>query len=160
MEESLQPITWTIPEYTERRHSNDWYWSIGLATFVAIVLSIFYKNYLLGVLLAIGISSLLYFTARAPRLFTISLNERGMRLNEILFLYSDIQAFWIEEEDQLAPGHPRHLLIMTNRRVMPLIALPIDGMDPEPIKQRLAPFIKEEPLEEPKTHKFLEVLGF
>ncbi len=160
MQESPDALSWSIPEYTPRNHSNDWYWGIGLVTLIAIIASIVLGNFLLGVLLLIGVGSLLYFTARPPRLLTVTLGARGLRLNETLFLYSTISAFWIEEADIVPPGHDRHLLIMTNRKVMPLVAIPIGEVPPALIKDKLTPFIKEQELVEQKTHQFLELLGF
>jgi hypothetical protein len=158
--EEAEALSWSIPEYTPRNHSNDWYWGIGLATAVAVVLAVIFGDFLFGVLLFIGVGSLLYFTARAPRLLNVTLGSRSIRLNETLFVYSQIKAFWIEEEEAVPPGHDRHLLIMTDKRVMPLVAIPIGDVPPEVIKEKLAPHIKEEEMAEQKTHVFFELLGF
>jgi hypothetical protein len=120
MEENLDAVSWSVPEYTARTHSNDWYWGIGLVALAAIVTAIIFGNFLFGALLLIGFGSLMYFTARPPRLLSITLGSRGLRLNETLFVYSQIKAFWIEDIETIPEGHDRHLLIMTNRRVMPL----------------------------------------
>lgn len=158
--EETTALSWSVPEYTARHHSNDWYWGIGLGTLVIVVLAIVYGNILFGALLIIGIGSLLYFTARPPQISTITLGARGLRLNDTLFLYSKLKSFWIEEENAIPEGHDRHLLIMTDRRVMPLLAIPIGDVPPEEIKARLLPHVQEEELIEPKTHQFLEILGF
>ena len=160
MSESTDNLTWTVPEYKERSHSNDWYWGIGLATLVAVVLSIYYGNYLLGVLLALGIGSLLYFTSRTPRELSITLGHRDIKINETTFPYIKIKSFWIEEPDTILEGNDRHLLIMTDKHVMPLVAIPLGSVDPAIIREKLIAVVKEEEMAEVKTHQFLEVFGF
>lgn len=156
----METITWSVPEYETRPHTNDWYWGVGLILLVAFGLTVYWGNYLFGVLLIIGIGSLLYFNTRTPREMEITLGERGIKINENLNLYKDIEAFWIEEENALPEGHTRHLLIKTNRRVMPLVAIPLGDVPEQKIKEKLSPVIKLEELSESKTHHLFELLGF
>jgi hypothetical protein len=158
--EEMQSLSWSVPEYNPRFHSNDWYWGIGLVTLVVVIVAVVYGNILFGALLIIGVGSLLYFTAREPQLLTITLSARGLRVNDTLFVYSKITAFWIEEEDTIQEDHDRHLLLMTDRRIFPLLAIPIGDTPPEEIKARLLPHIEEREMAESKTHQLFEILGF
>jgi hypothetical protein len=152
------PISWSVLEYHEKNHTTDWYWTVGLITLVILVACVFFKNYFLGVLLLLGIGTLTYLTIRKPETVTVTLQEKGIQIRTELFLYRNLKAFWIEEEEQA--NSDRHLLILTKRLYSPLIALPLGDVAPETIRQALLAHIPEQEMRENISHKFLEVLGF
>ncbi len=152
-------VSWSTLEYDQKNHTVDWYWTVGLGTLVIVALSIWFKNYLLAFLILIGISTLTYLTIRKPESVTITLDEKGIRIRNQLFLYRNLKGFWVEEEPQ-ANGD-RHLLIMTDRLYSPIIALRLGDVAPEIIRQELLKHdVPEQEMKENVSHKFIELLGF
>lgn len=45
---------WQSPEYEWTSRGNDWYWAVGTVAVVAIGLAVFFKNYLLAILMLVA----------------------------------------------------------------------------------------------------------
>lgn len=151
-------LKWEALEYTQKNHTVDWYWTVGLVTVVVIVACIFFKNYLLAFLILVGIGTLTYLTVRKPEHVSIVVDSKGILIRNDMYPYRNLKAFWVEEEPQ--ENGDRHLLIMTSRTYSPLLAIPLGDVAPEIIRQGLLPYLKEEEMRESVSHKFVEMLGF
>ena len=155
MEKTVQ---WTAYEYQEKEHSVDWYWSVGLVTLIIVIASIYFKDYLFGLIMLLGIGTLVYLTIRTPREIPISIEDRGIRVRNELYLFRDLKNYWIEDEPQR--NGDRHLLIHTKRVYEPVIGLPLGDVAPETIRQALKSHVEEKEMHENPSHQFLEMLGF
>lgn len=151
-------LSWSVPEYDQQQHGVDWYWTVGLVTLIIIIACIYFKNYLLGFLIFVGISTLTYLTIRKPEMIEISIDEKGITIRGRLYAYRKLKGFWVEEEAQ-HDGN-QHLLIMTDRVYSPLVAIPVGTIAPETIRQALRPYLKEKELHENVSHRFMEFFGF
>ena len=151
-------LSWEIPEYADKKRSVDWYWTIGLVTLVIIIGAVYWHDTLFGLLILLGIGSLTYLTVRKPEMVTIAITKRGIMARNEFFTFKSIKGFWVETEPQV--NGDQHLLIMTARTYNPIIALPINGIAPEKIRQLLLPHLQEEEMRESVAHKFMEMFGF
>ncbi len=154
----MEQISWSVLEYEQKPHSVDWYWTVGIITLIIVVACIYFKNYLLGLLIFVGVGTLVYLTIRKPETVTITIDEKGIYIRNELYPYRKIKAFWVEEEAQ--HDGSQHLLVMTNRTYAPLIAIPLGDMSPEKIRRALQPHAKETEMTENVSHRFIEMLGF
>ena len=93
--------------------------------------------------------------AQPPELTTIGIYERGVRVGEINYPWSDIISFWVEEET----SEPQ-LLIDTTKLLSPNLVIPLSDVDPETVREVLQHFAEEKFLKEPVSHKLVELLGF
>lgn len=158
MEKEMETLTWSVFEYEEKNRSIDWYWTVGLISLAIIIASIYFKNYFFAVLIFISVITLLYLTIRKPEELSITLNKDGIRVRNELFMYRTLKGFWIEEPS--SNGHPRHLLILTDRVYSPMVAIPIGDIAPEILRMKLKPFVEEKEMQENPSHRFIEMLGF
>ena len=156
MEKSL--ITWSILEYREKNHSNDWYWTVGLVTLIIVGFSFYQKNYLFGFLILISIGTLTYLTMRKPELLDVQVLEDGIKIKNEFFLYRRLKGFWVEDKHE--HENEQHLLLLTDRFYSPMIAIPIGDVAPELLRSTLEPHIEETEMHENPSHKFLDILGF
>jgi hypothetical protein len=74
-----ESISWSTPEYDKKDHTVDWYWTVGLVTLVAIALCIYFKDFLFGFLLFIGIGTLTFLSTRDPQTIDITITYKGSR---------------------------------------------------------------------------------
>lgn len=151
-------ISWSALEYKQKNHTVDWYWTVGLVALLVIAACVYFKNYLLGFLIFISVSTLTYLTIRKPEMMLITLEDKGIRVRNEFFQYRKLKSFWIEEEAQ--PNGDQHLLLLTDRVYSPLLALPLGDVAPEAIRQALLAHIPEQEMRENVSHKFVEMLGF
>lgn len=155
MEETL---TWDVLEYHEKDRTTDWYWTVGLVTLVAVGVSFYFQNYLFGILILIGVGTLAYLTIRKPQIITVQITDKGVEVRHELYPYKSLKAFWIEQD--VPAEHDTHLLLLTSRLYLPMIAIPIGDVAPEKIRELLQDKVEEKELVENPYHRFLEILGF
>lgn len=121
MDGQEQVISWSVVTHTHKERSADWYWAFGLFTLGGIALSIFFTNYMLAIILVLGMGSIGILAARGPREHNVRIDKRGIAIDGTLYIYRTIQSFWVEEETD----EPR-LFITTSGLLSPHITIPLD----------------------------------
>ena len=155
MEENLdREIVWGIYEYSHSEKSVDWYWALGIIAIAMFVSTIIFHDFLFGVLILIASSMFAYLSIRKPNIIKVTVNDKDITINETVYPYKKLRSFYIDT-DIAEP----HLLLVSDRFFMPLIAIPIHDVDPESLHAILADHIKEQEMHEPQSHKIMEFLG-
>ena len=113
-------------------------------------------NTLFALLLLIGGTTIGIVANREPRIIPFAVNNRGVRVDDMLYPYSTLECFYIDEDHELGP----QLLVRSNKFFMPLIVMPIPEEFIDEIEAILEPRLAEQHLEEPLAHKLLEIFGF
>lgn len=149
------PIEWEAHEYTHIEKSVDWFWAVGLIAVTLAIIAIILNNILFAVLIVIGTGALLLFSVRRPRIIDFAITKRGIQIDGQLFPYSTLESFWVE--DRLFNDK---LLIKSQKPMMPLLTLPIDGFDPDEMRETMSQFLPEEEHEDSFSHHMMEWLGF
>lgn len=149
-------VIWEAPEHHHVEKNGDWFWILGILTIVLSVTTFFLGNTLFALLIFIGGITFGLVANRAPAMLTHSVTNRGLRVGNILYPYSTLECFYIDEDHERGP----QLLARSNRFFMPLIIMPIPGEYIDEIETILDPRLPEEHLEEPLVNKLLELVGF
>jgi hypothetical protein len=98
---------------------------------------------------------MLILAARQPKMITYAVTQRGLRIDEKLYPYTTLEAFYIEEEGQFGP----QLFVRSEKLFMPLLILPLPEEYSDAIESIIAERLPEEHIEEPFAHKLLEFFG-
>ncbi len=152
----MQPlISWEAPEHYHSEKNNDWYWAVGIITITASVLAFMFGNVIFGILIIVGVFSLVVHAARKPHFIHIEINDRGIVIDNILYPFLTLESFWIDAHEQ-----PSKILIKSTKTFMPYISVNIEEVDPEKVREILLNYIAETEHHEPVTQKILERLGF
>lgn len=152
----MQPlISWDAPEHHHTEKDNDWYWAVGIITLTAVVLAFIFGNIIFGILILVGVFSLVVHTIRTPGLVHVEINDRGVIVGDVLYPFLTLESFWIDAEE-----HPPRLLIKSTKTFMPFITLHIADVDREAVREVLLKYIAETEHHEPLSQKILESLGF
>jgi hypothetical protein len=157
--EQNDTIGWDILEYEEKNRSIDWYWGVGIATITIVALAFIFGDILFGILILIAVCSLAYLTIRKPEMVHVEIGQKGIKAGDELYPYHNLLSFWIEREET----HPndRHLLLMSKRKLMPLITIPLPlEFDENILRNKLLENLEEQELQDSRLHKFVEILGF
>jgi hypothetical protein len=82
----------------------------------------------------------------------------GVRIDNKLFPYATLEAFWVQDNNE----HNRvsELLIRSKRTMVPLLVIPLDGVNTEEVRDFLLYNLLEKEMEESLSHVILESLGF
>ncbi|NBV42507.1 hypothetical protein EBR96_07045 [bacterium] len=132
--------TWEGAEYEHLEKTTDWYWGLGIVVVTGIVIAIISKNYLMVILLAVGGIMLAIYANDRPDPVHVEISERGIKLNQELYLFETIQSFWMYRD------HKNHdqIIIVTGRKIMPqrIVSLP-DDIPATELRSFLLRFITE-----------------
>ena len=148
-------LAWHAQEFFYRKKTPDWFWILGITTLTGAVVAVVFGNALLAVLIIIGAFAMALAGAKTPRHLSVLLSDRGIRINETLYPYQNLDSFWVSD----ATGRPPQLIFASKRLLMPLIMIPIDEVNPEDVRAFLTNRLQEKEHEEPFSQKLLEFIG-
>lgn len=156
MEEiTINKIEWSAPEYKHEDKSMDFLWTIGLVTLVVFGLAIWKNNYLFAVFIAISGASLLFFSIRQPEEISFSIDTTGLSMGKNKYIWKDVKGFNIKKEE----GY-NVLLIEINKYLLPIYTIPLPDELINEVKESLLKVTPNKELEESKSMKFVEKIGF
>jgi hypothetical protein len=148
-------ISWDAPEHHHTEKNNDWYWAVGIITLTTAALSFIFGNVIFGILIIVGVFSLLVHASRTPRTIHIEINDRGVVVDNTLYPFLTLESFWIDAHEE-----PAKVLLKSAKFFMPFITVQIADADKERIREILLNYIAETQHHEPVSQKILERLGF
>ncbi len=154
MENEQTSLSWSAHEYEWKERSVDWFWTIGLIAIAVLVGAVLLGDTLFGILLALGLGLIAYLSIRKPEIITVVVNEKGILIGENFLPYKKLKHFYVAK-DSASPS----LLLMTDRFFIPMASVPLEGSDPDIIREYLLPHLEEKEMEESRSHKILERFG-
>ena len=152
------PFIWEAHEYLFQEKTSDWYWAVGIVTISAAVLSIIFGNILFGLIILIGGFTLSVFAARKPGIVRYEIGKTGILIDKRFFPFGTLESFWVEDNRHV--DMQSKLLIKSQRVIVPLIVIPLEGISPEDLRDFLLDHLLEEHHTEPLGQKIMEGLGF
>jgi hypothetical protein len=119
---------WMGRNYTFEEKGSDWYWALGIIATAAVIACILFGNVILALVVAAGAGALALEAAKAPREHYFAITERGVVIDESLYLYKDMLSFAVMEyaDETLPPS----LSIRTKHLFAPHLMIPIVNHDP------------------------------
>lgn len=156
MNEEVRGIAWEAYEHHHIERKSDWFWGAGILIVASCIASILLGNTLLGILIATGGVVMLILAARPPKIVSYAVTQRGLRIDEKLYPYTTLEAFYIDEDYHFGP----QLLVRSEKLFMPLLILPIPEEHSDIIEAIIAERLPEQHIEEPFSDKVLEFFGF
>ncbi len=148
-------IEWQSLEFSYRNHTKDWYWSVAIITITTTALAIILKQPIFALFIIIAVLTLVLLATREPKNLSCAINDRGIVVDDTLYPFLNIESFCVISDE-----HDPRIIIKSIKKLMPLVVIPIDEIDPEAVREILLKYIAEEDLHEPLSIKILERLGF
>lgn len=155
--EPSRSIQWKAPEFYHFTKSPSWYVIIVGAAVALLVLSVWQKNFLFGVFIAIAAGLMIYFGRKEPRVLEFKIDDEGIAIEDDRFYtYSDLKSFWIRRR---APELDE-LVIVTKSAFKPHLKILCQPQLEREIKDFLKPQLKEAEHEDSVIDALAEWLGF
>jgi hypothetical protein len=159
-----QTISWSVSTHTHKERSTDWYWAFALITLAGIGVSIFFANYMLAVILFVGMGSISILAVRGPREHSVRIDKRGIAVDGTLYPFRTIQSFWVEIEDaheDYPDYEPRARLFLTTSGILsPHMTVPLDNAEhARQVREYLRHILKEEEQHPHFAEHVAEILG-
>ncbi len=151
-------IQWEALEHAHRKEkSQDWYWALGLIVVSVAVASILLGNTLFALLIIVASLALGLSAGDTPNKHTYTINTRGVSVDETLYPYKSLEAFWIDE----TRPHENVLLLDLQKPLVPHLVIKIpDTVDINDLQDYLLDYLPEEEMYESASHRLAEMFGF
>jgi len=150
-------ITWDTFEYDYTHNPLQWYGILFLASGILIAISVMSNNILLAGFLLVASFLLVAFSRRKPELVRVTVTKRGIRKEQELYPYIDIDHFFILEEGDATPL----LLIERRSGIQRVLSIPISrDVDTEILKEVLSEHIPETHMRRPGVDILVDRLGY
>ena len=150
----MQPLTWQTHEYYHSPKSNDWFWALGIVALAVAFVSVLLGNILFAIFVVLAGFCLALYASRHPKVITVEITSKGVRVNNTIFPFSEIHNFAVAA-DVRVPS-----VVLTMKKIfMPHILIPLGDMSAEEVKAALSPKLSEEHYVEPLSVKIFEAFG-
>ena len=150
-------IEWQEHEHHHHHRSNDWFWIVGTIAIVGAILTTYFGNIILALLIVFaGFTALLHGHSK-PKIIDFKITRRGVQAGDSMFPYSTLESFWVIDE-----AVDDRIILRSKKFMMPYIVLPFDSTktDPDEIREYLLEYLDEEEMDEPVLQRVMENLGF
>ncbi len=156
-----EKLTWSALEYEDKERSRDWFWALGIIVITSSIAAIIFGDYFFAGLLILSGLILGFFAIKKPEVINYELNDAGLKIQDRLYPYENIKAFWVQVAVPSNPKIKPTLFIHSQRAFMPVISMPIAENMAETIHAVFsAQNIPEQEMREHVSEKIVEVLGF
>ena len=148
-------IEWEAYEGLHATRSIDWFWGVGLTGVIIGIIAILLGNILLALLSIIGCATIVLLSLKTPQLRYYALTPRGIIEENKLYLWAELNVFWIQETD------PPTLLVQSTKSFVPMLDLPLpETVDSQLVFDYLFQYIDDEFLRHSTLHQLMNRLGF
>ena len=151
----LEKIEWQAPEYKHEEKSMDFLWAILLIALVMCGFAVWKANYVFAIFILVGAASLILFSIRHPQDITFTIETSGLSLGKDKYEWKKIKGFNIKKENNYTV-----LLIEIDKYLLPVYTIPLTAELVDKVRENLLKIIPNIELEESKSMKFMEKLGF
>ncbi|MHB1316742.1 MAG: hypothetical protein ACYCZW_02700 [Minisyncoccota bacterium] len=148
-------ISWKAPAHIHTEKSSDWYWIVGIISFTLAVISILLGNILFAVLIIVSTFTLTLYSTKPPAIIRMELIQNGIKIDNLVYLYTNIESFWIEEQELV----PR-ILFKMNRKLAPYVVVLTGDANVDEVRDELLVHLPEIKHSEPFLEKLFIYIGF
>lgn len=154
--DSRKKFEWKSLEHHHTEKSDDWFWGIGIVAVGTAILSIYFNNLLFALIILLGAFASILHAHTPPKILDYGVTRKGIRVGDRIYPYSDLESFWIIDEEI-----NDRILFRSRKHFMPLIIIPFDSTrtNPEELSDFLLDYLDEEELAEPFMQVLMEFFG-
>ncbi|MBD3328193.1 hypothetical protein GF340_02700 [Candidatus Peregrinibacteria bacterium] len=143
---------WRAPEFIQQKKGAKWYLTAGIILGLLLLLTIFYSNWTLTIVLVVLAGVYLYLQKKhPPKEITVKITDMGIYVGHMYFQYSHIKAFWI-----IAENGVKTLNLLIPKRYISEVKIQLMDQNPAAIRRIL---ITQIPEMEGKHENVIDVLA-
>jgi hypothetical protein len=148
---------WQTSEFEFKEKKKNWFWLVGFAGFVLVVIAVLMTNYLLAFLIVLGVFLMFTQANSQPLDIDVEISEKGVSIHETMHSFETIRAFWLKE----TKDEEVMLILLTSQTMTPIESVIVpEDIDPLELREYLLEFIPEEELRESYTDRLMKTIGF
>ncbi len=148
-------LSWNAPEYIRNPRTADWYWGISLLGIAGVAASVYFSNYLFGVVVLLSAVMVIAYAVKPVHIIPVGFYDTAISISGKMIPYDKITCFWIAH-------HPREgakLLLRSDSVSLPAYILPLAGqISEEQVRFYLAEKVPESEITIPILVQLFEEL--
>ena len=109
-------IEWHSPEHHFDRKTIDWYWILGIGALAISSLSIYFGNFLFGILIIVASATIGILSYKETKMLETKITAKGIIIGSYLHPWLSYQSFWIEEDHIHGP----RILLRPMNKILPI----------------------------------------
>jgi len=149
-------MQWSAPEYEYRKKTPDWFWAVGIIAVVVTIISLLYNNILFAIFILLGAFTLMMYAAKQPKIFSFTIGEHGIQINDENYPFLSLKSFWIHRYET-----GDILIVESGKMLLPYLRIPISHDVPtEHIREFLLENLPERAHRESFSETVMEYFGF
>lgn len=149
-------MSWEAPEYIAYKKTTAWYVVFGIVLALLLFSAFLLQSVLTGVVFLLSGILIFVYSERPPRRVPYEIRTSGVSINRRVYLYRDLSAFNVVER-----GDTVYMLLKSRRLIMPLIHVPLTGLDFQEVSEVMGAHLEEDDqLIEPFADVLSHWLGF
>ena len=152
----FSPLEWSDFEYNYYQKDSNWYWYVASGALLIIIAAVLMRNFLFAALAVAAAFAVIMFGAQKPKKVNFYIDARGIGIGRHIHAFSELKSFWIHYD----PPAKKELILESNRKLLPLIKIPLGDTDPNAVREFLIKMLKEKKQEESLLETIAERLGF
>ncbi len=138
-ENDILALEWSAPEYEYSPKSKEWYIMLGSVCVSLLIIAIYFKNLLMGVLIFTGGFTIAIMAGKKPKIVKIGIDTRGITMEKQMYSYKNIKSFWVEYE----PPKRKEIILTLKEGIMPVVKIPLGKSNPNEVRKFVLRFAKE-----------------
>jgi len=146
---------WRALEYEYYIKNKSWFIFWGIFALILSVLAVFQKNYLFLLVVGLGYFCVIMYTIRKPNICNFAITAKGIRINNILYKFSNLKSFCISSFD-----NGKEIRFQGKKIFMPEIKIPLKDHNPNKIRKFLIKHLPEKEQEESITENLAKFFKF
>ncbi len=134
-------IKWTTPEYTSYEKDKKWYVTASIIAVLLLIYSFFTANIWFAVIIIISTVILILRHGEEITLLDVLLSDEGVQVGKNFYDYDMIKDFSVIYKPR---ENVKHLYFEFKNSVRPRLSIPLDDMNPIPIRESLQKYLSED----------------
>jgi hypothetical protein len=134
-------ISWQVPEHEELERDKRWYVVASTIAVIFIIYALFTGNFLFAVIVILASFIIVLLDGQVPRLISIRLAGDGVSIGSKIYDYDNLKNFSIVYKPKL---EVKNLYIEFKSSVKHRLSLPLQDMNPLPIRKYLLQYLPED----------------
>ena len=148
-------LRWQAYEFHYWPKSKEWYVAIGILAAGFFAVSILTSNFLLGIIIILVFLLLIIYGAKKPRKIDFGILTTGLVIGQRHWKFDELKSFWIFYDADL-----KEISIENKALLLPRLNLPLNGQDPNVVREILLRFLPEKKHEESLIDMWVRKLRF
>lgn len=133
--------SWNIPEYDKHDRERNWYIIAAVVGLIFLIYSFFSGNFLFAAIIIIGAFVIIMHDGQEPVQINFSITDEGLIVGRNFYDYDVIKDFSIVYKPR---ENVKNLYFEFKNVVRPRLSIPLDKMNPLPIREDLLKYLPED----------------